>query len=233
MTREVSIRLHRFACVEDSIHESSIDIKIFVFIQNMLILISILRTAIFYDTIKQGVLQMDREKFSERLRVAREQSKMTQTQLADKAGMKQSKISTYESRNSTTVPSLDAAASLAAALDVSLDWLAGISDELNDQQNIDTVISGADFLRKLIDLLLHDGAEWIDKSYSSLSGDGVYIRFGGGLLNSLNEDMQNLFKLRDAIAAAGLPEDTAAPAISATIEKIVCKYGDCFEGIPF
>lgn len=176
---------------------------------------------------------MDREKFSERLRVAREQSKMTQTQLADKAGMKQSKISTYESRNSTTVPSLDAAASLAAALDVSLDWLAGISDELNDQQNIDTVISGADFLRKLIDLLLHDGAEWIDKSYSSLSGDGVYIRFGGGLLNSLNEDMQNLFKLRDAIAAAGLPEDTAAPAISATIEKIVCKYGDCFEGIPF
>lgn len=176
---------------------------------------------------------MDIEKFSERLKSAREQAKMTQAQLADKAEMTQSKISTYESRNNKTIPSLEAAANLAVALGVSLDWLSGSSDEQNDQQNIDMTISGTDFLRKLIDLLLHDGAEWMDKSSSLVSGDGVYVCFGGGLMNGLDEDIANLFKLRDAIKAAGIPEDTAVPAISATVEKIVCKYGDYFESIPF
>lgn len=43
--------------------------------------------------------------------------------------MTQSKISTYESEKNDSTPGLDAAAALAMALGVSLDWLAGISDD--------------------------------------------------------------------------------------------------------
>lgn len=172
---------------------------------------------------------MDIAKFSARLKQARNSANMTQSQLAEKAGMTQSKVSTYESEKCTSVPGLDAAAALAAALGVSLDWLAGISDELKPT----TEISGRDFLKQLIDLLLHDEASRLDKIDCRLSGNGLYIHFGDSLYDALDESISNLFKLREATKNAGLPEDIANTAISATIAKILDQYGDAFEIIPF
>ena len=89
---------------------------------------------------------MDTTKFATRLKRARNKAGMTQDELAKKAEMTQSKVSTYESPKNKSVPGLDAAAKLAVALGVSLDWLAGISDD----EKIDVEISGQDFLKKLI-----------------------------------------------------------------------------------
>lgn len=59
--------------------------------------------------------------FGERLRAARDRRDVTQKQLADEVGMHPPRISGYE--NGEAVPELEAAAKLAAALDVSLDEL--------------------------------------------------------------------------------------------------------------
>ena len=65
---------------------------------------------------------MGTTKFSARLKLARAKAGMTQDELAKKAEMTQSKISTYESEKNDSTPGLDAAAALAMALGVSLDW---------------------------------------------------------------------------------------------------------------
>lgn len=172
---------------------------------------------------------MDTTKFSARLKRARNKAKMTQDELAQKAGMTQSKVSTYESEKNQSVPGLDAAAALAVALGVSLDWLAGISDD----EKTDAEISGQDFLRKLIGLLLHDGASWEDKALNEIVGDGVYIRFGGSSLNGLDYDISSLFNLKKALKDSNVSEDVANKAMSSVISDIVEKYGDHFEVLPF
>ena len=172
---------------------------------------------------------MDTTKFATRLKRARNKAGMTQDELAKKAEMTQSKVSTYESPKNKSVPGLDAAAKLAAALGVSLDWLAGISDD----EKIDVEISGQDFLKKLIELLLHDGASWEDKALNEIMGDGVHIHFGDSSLNSLEYDISSLFNLKKALKDSNVSEDVANKAMSSVISDIVEKYGDYFEVLPF
>lgn len=172
---------------------------------------------------------MDTTKFATRLKRARNKAGMTQDELAKKAEMTQSKVSTYESPKNKSVPGLDAAAKLAAALGVSLDWLAGISDD----EKIDVEISGQDFLKKLIELLLHDGASWEDKALNEIVGDGIYIHFGGSSLNGLDCEISKLFALKKALKDTNIAEDFASKAMDSVISDVVEKYGDYFEVLPF
>ena len=165
---------------------------------------------------------MGTTKFSARLKLARAKAGMTQDELAKKAEMTQSKISTYESEKNDSTPGLDAAA-------VSLDWLAGISDD----EKTDVEISGRDFLRKLIDLLLHDGASWEDKALNEIVGDGIYIHFGGSSLNGLDCEISKLFVLKKALKDTNIAEDFASKAMDSVISDVVEKYGDYFEVLPF
>lgn len=172
---------------------------------------------------------MGTTKFSARLKLARAKAGMTQDELAKKAEMTQSKISTYESEKNDSTPGLYAAAALAMALGVSLDWLAGISDD----EKTDIEISGRDFLRKLIDLLLHDGASWEDKALNEIVGDGIYIHFGGSSLNGLDCEISKLFALKKALKDTNIAEDFASKAMDSVISDVVEKYGDYFEVLPF
>lgn len=63
----------------------------------------------------------------ERIRHARKERGMTQYELAALCDMPQHAISKYE--NNIWDPRLFNATSIAIALDVSLDWLVGLSDE--------------------------------------------------------------------------------------------------------
>lgn len=172
---------------------------------------------------------MDIAKFSERLKHARNEAKMTQLELAEKAGMSQGKISIYESEKNSSIPSLAAAGDIAQALNISLDWLAGVSDK----PKVDIEASERDFLKYLLSLLLHDEAEVVNKSNSNLNSDGLYIHFPGKDFNLFEADIYNLFKLRNAIKSAEVPEDTAEAAISAAITKILDKYENLFFDCPF
>ena len=167
---------------------------------------------------------MGTTKFSARLKLARAKAGMTQDELAKKAEMTQSKISTYESEKNDSTPGLDA-----MALGVSLDWLAGISDD----EKTDIEISGRDFLRKLIDLLLHDGASWEDKALNEIVGDGIYIHFGSSSLNGLDCEISKLFALKKALKDTNIAEDFASKAMDSVISDVVEKYGDYFEVLPF
>jgi transcriptional regulator with XRE-family HTH domain len=65
----------------------------------------------------------DKERFAGNLRANRARSRMTQDQLAEASGVTAAAIRSYE--NALNVPSVENAAKLADALDVSLDQLVG------------------------------------------------------------------------------------------------------------
>ena len=71
---------------------------------------------------------MDRRKvFAERLTSARKTKLWTKQHLATRVGVSDVAIGYYE--HATTWPGVEALIALAEALDVSLDWLCGLSDE--------------------------------------------------------------------------------------------------------
>lgn len=64
---------------------------------------------------------------SDRLRQLREARQFTQEELAERAGLKLRMIQRYEAGESQ--PTIDAASSLATALDTTSDYLAGATDD--------------------------------------------------------------------------------------------------------
>ena len=97
---------------------------------------------------------------------------------------------------------------------------------INDRADVD-------FLRKLIDLLLHDGASWEDKALNEIVGDGIYIHFGSSSLNGLDCEISKLFALKKALKDTNIAEDFASKAMDSVISDVVEKYGDYFEVLPF
>lgn len=85
--------------------------------------------------------------FAQRLREARTLSGTTQAKLSEKSGVTPATISAYENSNGEKGknPSLDNAVKLAEALNVSLDWLCGLSST-NKRVKI------SDFVKQLISL---------------------------------------------------------------------------------
>ena len=67
------------------------------------------------------------DKFQERLRQIRLEKGLTQADLAEKISIKQATVSAYE--NGDALPYSDTFSRLGQALGVSLDWLAGRTDD--------------------------------------------------------------------------------------------------------
>jgi DNA-binding XRE family transcriptional regulator len=74
---------------------------------------------------------MDYAKFYFRVCIARQVRGMSQTEFAKKVGISRTTLSAYEnhSHHANQRPSLIIAMMMAKMLNVSLDWLAGLSDE--------------------------------------------------------------------------------------------------------
>ena len=66
--------------------------------------------------------------FADRLKLTRQKAKLNQKQLSELSGVTAAAISYYESESRS--PSIDKAIAIAKALNVSLDWLCGLSDEI-------------------------------------------------------------------------------------------------------
>ena len=78
-------------------------------------------------------MKFDAEKFSYRLTVLLDESNMTQTQLAEKIGTTNVTICRYI--NGERVPRIDVASKIPAIFNVSLDYLLGISENV-DSENL-------------------------------------------------------------------------------------------------
>lgn len=84
---------------------------------------------------------MDGTIFAQNLRQARLKARLTQSELAEKAGLTAATISAYESADGRKGknPSLDNAIKLSAALRVSLDWLCGIENNETQMKHSDII----------------------------------------------------------------------------------------------
>lgn len=76
-------------------------------------------------------MNFDLEKFSYRLTVLLDESNMSQTQLAKKVGTTNVTICRYI--NGDRVPRIDVVSKIASVFDVSLDFLLGMSDTIEDE----------------------------------------------------------------------------------------------------
>lgn len=77
--------------------------------------------------------------FGVQLTTIRKAKKIGQAELAEKIGIHTNVLGRYEREEAT--PSVDVAARIAEALNVSLDYLVGITDEELDKSILDKVVS--------------------------------------------------------------------------------------------
>jgi len=99
--------------------------------------------------------------FSQRLKESRLKKDMTQKDLAEKIGTTSATVSAYESSNDDKrkSPTLENAISIAKSLNVSLDWLSGLSNNTgletkNDNENEDIPLPV--LLQKIVDIKILD-----------------------------------------------------------------------------
>lgn len=98
--------------------------------------------------------EIDMAVFAKRLKEARTERGLTQKELAALSGVSTVMISSYERTDAETGknPALSSVFAIANALDVSIDWLCGLTekpDVMNESSKIDTDL----FLRSLIAML--------------------------------------------------------------------------------
>lgn len=73
--------------------------------------------------------------FAERMREARLKADLSQAELSRRTKIAAATLSTYESTENSKNPSIDKASAIARELNVSLDWLCGLSDKGDNTSN--------------------------------------------------------------------------------------------------
>lgn len=141
--------------------------------------------------------------FSERLKAARIKAELSQKGLSEQSGVSPLSISGYES--STKNPNLSSAYALASALNVSLDWLCGLSEENATETSASSTKDYLLFTTRVIDTIT-------DESFLKLAEDHLisgtpiydfiidYLKFKDMVKNwntnieTINETLNHLFQ---------------------------------------
>lgn len=138
--------------------------------------------------------------FGERLKEIRTEKKLTQAELATKVDISSASIISYE--KSQKLPSLEVAVMLATKLDVSIDWLSGLSDNRDSNKNINSIRNLNDLLQTIIDITecINSTTIDIEEDYNPSIEDlerVVNIRFNDSdIVKFVNSwiKMRNLYK---------------------------------------
>ena len=158
------------------------------------------------------------ETFSLRLREARERKKLTQKQLAELAGITAASVSAYEKLDSAKSPSIEIAIQLAKALGVSLDWLAGISDDPQAVLPQNTLDAGrhtaGDYMRMIALLVLQRVGK---PSFFGRGADIVALKFVEG--RCIDDFLQSLSKFVDLYDASTIDKEQLSFLIDGYIGK--------------
>lgn len=131
--------------------------------------------------------------FSERLKSARIKAELSQKALSEQSGVSPLSICGYES--SVKTPVLSSAYALAVALNVSLDWLCGLSEE---NPSASTTRDFLFFLARVIDTIADESILELAEN-NLVSGTPIYdfvieyIKFKGMLIN-WNTDIGDIFE---------------------------------------
>ena len=130
--------------------------------------------------------------FSERLKEFRNHKKMTQKDFADKIGITAAALSAYE--NSGKNPSVAVVKRISEVFGVSIDWLCGLSEQINIDTNPTTY---SDLLKLLIKV--SDTEMEFDKWEISVAGDvdsefGIF-RTDNPIIVSFFKEWQKMYEL--------------------------------------
>ena len=118
--------------------------------------------------------------FAEKLREARQQQKLKQSELETKSGVQASLISNYE--NGTKKPSLKNTLQLAKALGISIDWLCGYKPKANTPYEADT---GVPFALLTVIKELNPRIESESQDKNGISKTAATLIFDDDLFNSI------------------------------------------------
>lgn len=155
---------------------------------------------------------IDRD-FKSNLKLARNKAGLTQSELATDSNMSQAYISEYENLDSNRLPTLQGACNLAMALDVSLDWLCGISDNYQ----LTTPFSWLWYLDKILsNPPKRNGRDMIQITES---GDSASIVFSGQNMTAFFKEHSALRSVKDSIGA-----DVYETALDKLIEKYESQF---------
>lgn len=180
----------------------------------------------------ENLTAYDKELFANRLKEARNSKNMTQTELSELTGVSLMMISSYENTKTKSGknPAFNNVYLLANALDVSIDWLCGISDTKEPNKG-DNNISTKDFLYAITEFV--DNSEVVNKKSCTLHGKScesiefVYEGFGISFLGDFIKDYQAVKSLKNTI-----PE-TYMTVLNAVINKYSTKtIKDLFDENP-
>ena len=175
--------------------------------------------------------------FSDKLKKARELNGLTQTELADKAGVALTTVESYERKKDKKKPNLETALKIAKVLGVSIDWLCGYEAPTTE----DAALALLTVLKKFKPIVEHatmnrDGEEYKaatlvfdyyagpirveghepgEYEYWSADNNGPMIRFFDEFLSIQNVERQKL-----------LPEEL----IKALEDKLLANYSFFSEG---
>lgn len=161
---------------------------------------------------------LDMKIFAERLKTARNDKEMTQSELSDETGLSKAIISAYENPKSKqgANPSITNVSLLANVLGVSIDWLCGVS-EAKEPNSGDDKISTKDFLYAMIEFV--DNSEGVNIKNCILRGNNcqsiefVLFNSGWSFLSDFLNDYQAVKSLKNTI-----PE-TYNTVLGAVIDK--------------
>lgn len=163
--------------------------------------------------------KLDMTLFAQRLKEARNSKGLTQKELSDLSGVSTVMISQYERSDIATGknPALNNVYSLANVLEVSIDWLCGLTEKqdiINESTKIDTDL----FLRAIIALLDNLGAEQtqVFRGGSNCTIYTIEIQDFSYIYNFINEYLE----IQPVIKGDYLPDVYKETVIN----KVISKY---------
>lgn len=171
--------------------------------------------------------EIDMAVFAKRLKEARAERGLTQKELAAMSGVSTVMISSYERTDAETGknPALSSVFAIANALDVSIDWLCGITEQKNTSKEIDTTVFLCSYLQ-FFNRIDKKTAEKLRESMKS-SFDGISIQiykpiFGANKSKCLYHFTKEYLEVFPVLKNSDLP----AEIVQTIIEKIIDKYKD-------
>lgn len=102
--------------------------------------------------------------YSQRIKELRTMLNMTQINFANLIDCAQTALSSYE--NGNTVPSLDTMINIASSLNVSVDWLCGLTDNMKLSDDLSTYADAFSNLKRILDNLYCYELTYYEEGYN-------------------------------------------------------------------
>lgn len=168
--------------------------------------------------------------FSKRLKEMRQKMNLTQKELADQIGATATTISSYESLDPTKrkSPSLENAVSMAKALNVSLDWLSGLSSEnvSNIKATKSSFVYLSDILSKIVEICDLNVNIRFSTDYSYETPRATIDIFGDEVISFADSWAKILSLYKDGTITKEMRDEWVKGAISKYSDFVVMDNGD-------